>query len=45
MEQFVLPRKDVASELVNFIPVELYTDRATREDEENKQLEQTLRST
>src|SRR5207248_507402 len=43
MEQFVLPRKDVASELVNFIPVELYTDRATREDEENKKLEQTLR--
>jgi thiol:disulfide interchange protein len=42
MEKSVLPRPDVVKELGNFIPVELYTDRGTPEDEKNKQMEESL---
>ncbi len=38
----MFPRKDVLSEVRNFIPVELYTDRPTKADEQNRDLEQRL---
>jgi len=42
MEHNVLPRPDVMMELANFIPLELYTDRQTRDDNENQKYQQTL---
>jgi thiol:disulfide interchange protein len=42
MEKSVLPLPDVVKELGNFIPVELYTDRGTPEDEDNKAMEEKL---
>jgi thiol:disulfide interchange protein DsbD len=42
MEHDVLPRPDVMMELANFIPLELYTDRQTREDNENQLYQQKL---
>lgn len=42
MEKYVLPLPDVAHELDNFIPVELYTDRETPEDNANKAFQEQL---
>jgi len=42
MERDVLPRPDVSQELANFIPVELYTDRQSAEDNENQKYQQEL---
>jgi thiol:disulfide interchange protein DsbD len=42
MERDVLPRPDVAKELSSFIPVELYTDRQTPDDNENQEFQQRL---
>ncbi len=42
MEHDVLPRADVKTELANFIPVELYTDRQSPEDNENQEFQQKL---
>jgi thiol:disulfide interchange protein len=42
MEHDVLPRPDVTQELANFIPVELYTDRQSPEDNENQKYQQKL---
>jgi thiol:disulfide interchange protein DsbD len=42
MEQHVLPRPDVEKELANFIPLELYTDRQTPEDNANQKYQQEL---
>lgn len=42
MERDVLPRPDVAKELASFIPVELYTDRQTPEDNANQEFQQKL---
>jgi len=38
MEANVLPRPEVVREIDKFIPVELYTDRPTAEDERNQKL-------
>ncbi len=42
MEKNVLPSPEVARELGNFIPVELFTDRGTPEDNRNQALETRL---
>lgn len=42
MEQYVLPRPEVTAQLANFIPVELYTDRGTPDDDRNKATQQDL---
>ncbi len=38
MEKNVLPRPEVVREIDKFIPVELYTDRPTAEDDRNQKL-------
>jgi thiol:disulfide interchange protein len=45
MEGTMFPRDGIASRINNFIPVELYTDRGTPEDEANKELERKLTGT
>jgi thiol:disulfide interchange protein len=42
MERDVLPRPDVTKELASFIPVELYTDRPTPDDNANQGYQQKL---
>jgi thiol:disulfide interchange protein len=45
MEKTVLPKPDVLKEMGDMIPVELYTDRGTPDDNFNKELEQKLANT
>lgn len=42
MEQDVFPQKDIAAGINQFVPVELYTDRGTPEDNKNAALREKL---
>jgi len=39
MEEAVLPRPEIAARIARFVPVELYTDRPTAEDEAHRSLQ------
>jgi len=45
MEKNMFPRKDVTNELKHFVLLELYTDKESKEDEDNQALEQKLTGT
>ncbi len=45
MEKNMFTRKDVKNELNNFVLVELYTDKQSKEDEDNQALQQKLTGT